>query len=178
MRLSDHEVNSRLHDRLQNVAGRHLYVILGSYEALYRYERHAFPEARGPNNERLRSPVNVNHTLLERIPDDELKELVQNEAKRPQQVRERLYSELDQFLAQELATSSILALKQMELLFAYDLEMDKLRTRATNQKHIIVLLPGQRSGDKIFLFHEVAAQWHRTLPNSLVPEEHLYELTT
>jgi hypothetical protein len=176
MKMSDHEVNSHLRERFHNVAGRHLYVILGTYDALARYERIAFPEVRDPDNEQLRPALNVNYTLLERLPDEELKELVQNEARRPQQVKDRLYHELDRLLAEELAKNSIVTLKQVELLFAYDLELDKLRTRATNQKHILLLLPGQRSGDNIWLFHEAAPQWHRTMPNALVPEEHLCEI--
>jgi len=174
--MSDPEVNSHLRERFHNVAGRHLYVILGTYEAVARYERIAFPEARDPDNEKLLPPLNVNRTLLDRIPDEELKELVQNEAQRPQQVRNRLYHELDRLLAEELAKCSFLTLKQMELLFAYDLELDKLRTRATNEKHILLLLPGQRRGDNIWLFHEAVPHWHRTLPPALVPEEHLCEL--
>ncbi len=178
MKMSDHEVNSHLRDKLQNVRGRHLYVILGTYEALAKYERLAFPEARGPSNEKLSPPINVNKMLLERIPDEELKSLVQNEAKRPEHVRKRLDQELDNLLAEELAKRSLVTLKQLELLFAYDLELNALRIRAVNQKHILLLVPGQRSGDRLYLFHEAAPQWHRTLPNNLVPDDHLCELTT
>ena len=47
--------------------GRHLYVVLGTYERLERYERVDFREARSPGGERLGDPVNVNHTLLDAI---------------------------------------------------------------------------------------------------------------
>ena len=73
--------------------------------------------------------------------------------------------------------TSFLALKNLELLFAYDLEMNCLRIRATNQKHILVLLPGERVGDRITLFHEASTPNHRTLPMNIVPENHLWELS-
>ena len=177
MKLSDHEINAHLRDKLQNVAGRHLYVILGTYEALDHYEKVALPELRGPNNEKIPAPVNVNRTLLERVPDEELKKMVQSEARRPEHVKQRLYDEFDRLLTETLADQSVVALKQLELLFAFDLEFDKLRIRAVNQKHILLMLPGEKSSERIMLFHEASPQWHRTLPATLVPEEHLYELT-
>ena len=79
-------------------------------------------------------------------------------------------------LAEGLTNSAVVTLKNVELLFAYDLELSTLRTRAVNQKYIVLLLPGQRSGDRITLFHEASPQWHRTLPRELVPDDHLFEL--
>ena len=178
MRLSDHEINAHLRDKLQNVAGRHLYVVLGTYEALDRYEKVALPELRGPNNQKIPAPVNVNRTLLERFPDEELKKLVQSEARRPEHIKQRLYDEFDRLLTETLADQPVVALKQLELLFAFDLELDKLRIRAVNQKHILLLLPGEQASERIMLFHEASPQWHRTLPATLVPEDHLCELTT
>ena len=64
MKLSDHEVNSQLRDKLQRVVGRHLCAVLGTYEALTKYERVAFPEVRGPADDKLNPPINVNRTLL------------------------------------------------------------------------------------------------------------------
>lgn len=81
MILSDHEVNSLLRDKLQNIRGRHLCAVLGTYEALAKYERTAFPELRGPGGKPLAPPINVNRTLLARIPDAESKSLVANEAR-------------------------------------------------------------------------------------------------
>ena len=48
---------------------------------------------------------------------------------------------------------------------------------AANQKHILVLLPGEQVSDRITLFHEASARNHRTLPANLVPENHLWELS-
>ena len=156
--------------------GRHLYVVLGTYERLGRYERVDFREARSPNNQLLGSPLNVNHQLLERIPDEELKRLVQTEASRTESVKDRLAKELDLVVGEKLNAASFLALKNLEIVFAYDLELNCLRIRATNQKHILVLLPGKKVGDRITLFHEASPSSHRTLPTNLVPENHLWEL--
>jgi hypothetical protein len=176
MRLSGHEINSQLRQKLEMPTGRHLYVVLGTGGRLERYEKVDFGEARWPSGHRLGEPVNVNHNLLDRINDDELKRLVQTEASRTESVKARLAKELDALVAEKLSASSFLALKNLELLFAYDLELNSLRIRATNQKHILILLPGEKVGDRITLFHEAHSNNHRTLPTNLVPENHLWEL--
>ena len=51
MRLSGHEINSQLRQKLAMPTGRHLYFVLGTYERLERYERVAFREARSPDDE-------------------------------------------------------------------------------------------------------------------------------
>lgn len=177
MRLSGHEINSQLRQKLEMPTGRHLYVILGTGERLERYEKVDFREARSPSGQRLGEPVNVNHNLLDRINDEELKRLVQTEASRTESVKGRLAKELDALVAEKLNGGSFLALKNMELLFAYDLELNCLRIRATNRKHILILLPGEKMGDRITLFHEAPSNAHRTLPTNLVPENHLWELS-
>lgn len=176
MRLSGHQINSQLRQKLEMPTGRHLYVVLGTYDRLDRYERVDFREARSPAGQPLGDPLNVNHSLLSRINDDELRRLVQTEASRTESVKDRLAKELDTLVAERLGGGPFLALKCLEMLFAYDLELNCLRIRATNQKHILILLPGEKVGDRITLFHEAQAQNHRTLPTNLVPENHLWEL--
>jgi hypothetical protein len=176
VKLSGHEINSQLRQKLEMPTGRHLYGILGTYERLESYVRTIFPEARGHGGERLPGPINLNRALLERIPDNDLKDLVQAEARRPETIRKRLTDEIDALLAEMLEVKSFVALEQVELVFAYDLELSSLRIRAVNQKHILLLLPGERSGDRITLFHEASAASHRTLPANLIPENHLWEL--
>jgi hypothetical protein len=176
MKLSGHEINSQLRQKLEMPTGRHLYVVLGTYERLERYERVDLSEARSPTGQALSDAVNINHSLLDRINDEELKRLVQTEASRTESVKDRLSKELDSLVAEKLDGGSFLAIKNLELLFAYDLELNCLRIRATNQKHILLLLPGERIGDRITLFHEAPQHYHRTLPTNLVPENHLWEL--
>ena len=115
-------------------------------------------------------PINVNRTLLARIPDAESKSLVANEARRPAFVHEHLYQGFDRLLADELGRTQVVTLKHMELLFAYNLELNTLRTRAVNEKYILLLLPGQRAGDRVTLFHKASPEWHKTLPKELLPE--------
>ena len=177
MKLSGHEINSQLRQKLEVPTGRHLYVILGAYGRLERYERVDFCEARSPTGQRLADPVNINQQLLQRIPDEELKRMVQTEASRTESVKDRLSKELDALVAEKLSAGSFLAVKNLEMLFAYDLELNCLRIRATNQKHILLLLPGEVVGDRITLFHEAPQNNHRTLPTNLVPENHLWELS-
>jgi len=63
-------------------------VILGTYGRLERYERVDFREARSRTGQRLADPVNINQQLLERIPDEELKRMVQTEASRIESVKD------------------------------------------------------------------------------------------
>jgi hypothetical protein len=177
MKLSGHEINSQLRQKLDMPTGRHLYVVLGTYERLERYEKVDFREARSPTGQKLSQPVNINHELLERIPDNELKRLVQTEASRTESVKDRLTKELDALVAEKLSGGSFVALKGLEILFAYDLELNCLRIRAANQKHILLLLPGEKVGDRVTLFHEAPARNQRTLPHTYVQENHLWELS-
>lgn len=176
MKLSDPEVNAALREKLSNQAGRHLYLILGSYDALDRYERVAYPELRSADNEKLPAPVHVSRQLLDRFEDEELRKLAGSELRQTNHIKDRLYNEFDQILVTGLANSTTLTLKQVELLFAFDIEFDRVRIRAVNQKHILLMLPGEMSGERITLFHEASPEWHRTLPQALVPEDHLFEL--
>lgn len=176
MKLSDSDVNSALKGKLANQAGRHLYVILGTYEALDRYERVAYPELTDPEGKKLPKPVNVSRILLDRFQDEELQKLAGSELRQINHIKDRIYNEFDQILVNGLSESSTLTLKQVELLFAFDIELDKVRIRGVNQKHILLMLPGEMTGERITLFHEASPEWHRTLPQALVPEDHLYEL--
>lgn len=149
MKFSGPEINSKLREKLEQSTGRHLYVVLGSYEQLVRYERVSLPEARGPSGEKLPEPINLNRALLERIPDSNLKSLVQNEARRPKSICQRIAKELESVISESLENHALLILKQVELLFTYDLELNPFRIRAVNQKHILLLLPGERTSQRI-----------------------------
>jgi len=177
MKLSGHEINSQLRQKLAMPTGRHLYVVLGSYVRIDRYERVTFREARSPEDKPLGTALNINRSLLQRFEDEELKWLVRNEAGMPETVKKRLADELDALIAERLEETSFLAVKNLEILFAYDIELNCFRIRSANQKHILVLLPGETVADRITLFHEAPATNHRTLPMNLVPENHLWELS-
>jgi hypothetical protein len=75
-----------------------------------------------------------------------------------------------------LGDNHLLILKHLELSFAYSLNLSVFRTRATNQHHILLLLPGERRGEGITLFHEADPRFHRSLPGNLIADNHIWEL--
>lgn len=145
MKFSDPDVNAALKGKLENQAGRHLYIILGTYDALERYERVAYPELRASDGARLPKPINVSRSLLDKFQDEELQKLAGSELRQINHIKDRLYTEFDQMLVDALQAAAVLTLKQVELLFAFDVELDRIRIRAVNQKHILLLLPGEMS---------------------------------
>ena len=112
MRLSGHEINSQLRQKLAMPTGRHLYVVLGTYERIERYERVAFREARSPDDKPLGPALNINLSLLQRFGDEELKWLVRNEAGMQETVKKQLADELDALVADKLMETSFLAIKK------------------------------------------------------------------
>ena len=176
MRLTMPQVISELREKLQFDVGRHLYGVLGTYGQLARLEQTALTQAQDPQGDRFPDPVNLNRALLARIGDEDLRQLVQDEARRPQAIQRRLQQELDSLLGELLQAHRCVILKQPELVFAYDLDLGVFRTRATNQNHILLLLPGERRGDHVILFHEVDRRFQRTIPPNLIAENHLWEL--
>ena len=61
------------------------------------------------------------------------------------------------------------------LLFAYNLELNLLRTMAADEDRIILLLPGRRSGGNIIMFPDLT-EGNYTLPTNLIAGDHLWEL--
>lgn len=177
MPITGPQLVTTLREKLQFEVGRHLYGVLGTYARLARLEQAVLPQALDPQGRHFPPPTNINRELLGRIGDEDLRKLVSNEARRPLAIQHRLGQELDGLLAQLLQARSFVILKQLELLFTYDLDLSVFRTRATNQSHILLLLPGERRADHIVLFHEADARFHRTLPQNLIAENHLWELT-
>jgi hypothetical protein len=176
MKITGPQVISEIREKLQFGVGRHLYGALGGYAQLADFEETALAHAQDPQGRPFPEPVNLNRELLARIGDEDLRKLIQAEARRPQAIQRRLGQELDALLASLLEQHPFLILKQLELLFAYGLDLSVFRTRATNQNHILLLLPGARHGDHIALFHEAGSRFQRTLPPNLIADNHLWEL--
>jgi hypothetical protein len=63
----------------------------------------------------------------------------------------------------------------MELLFAYAFEPDVLRTHATDDHRILLLLPGRREKGAIVLFPELDNQPF-IFPSAVIADNHLWEL--
>ena len=176
MKLTGPKVISQLREKLQFDVGRHLYGVLGTYRQLERFERVDLAQARDHEGRAFPPLINLNRQLLERIGDNDLNELVGNEARRPESVRNRLSQELRNLISEHLTSNSILAVKNIEVLFTYSLDLSVFRISATNRNHILLLLPGARLGQTIILFHE-AQGYHRTFPANLIADNHLWELT-
>lgn len=176
MKLPGPQVITQLRSKLQFEAGRHLYGVLGSYQQLERFMRNDLAAARDPADNKFPTPINLNKALLECIDDAALRDLIDREAKRPQWITQRLNDELAKLLQASLRQTPFVILYQIELMFAYDLEFATLRRYASNQNRILLLLPGQRSGDQIVLFHEATAEFQRNLPASVIADNHLWEL--
>jgi len=177
MRVTGAEALSLLQERLQNAFGRHLYAVLGRYSELERFAAVDLAQARIADGAPFPRPVNLNLELLARISDDDLNDLVGMEARRPTAVQDRLGRELKALISDYLGTSDLLILSHMELLFAYGLDLSVFRTMASNQNHILLLLPAARTGQTITLYHEAEPRFQRIFPPSLIAEDHLWELS-
>jgi len=177
MKCTGPQIISILRENLKLSVGRHLYAVLGSYEQLIHFEDVDLTQARFGDSGQQPFSINLNLALLSRIGDSDLHELVQNEARLPQTVQMKLNREFDLALMNIQQENSFIILKQIELLFAYNLDLQVIRARATNQNHILLLLPGEKRGDHITLFSEANARFHRTLPPQLITENHLWEIT-
>lgn len=177
MALHGPEIIRALRDKLANDSGRHLYAVVGTYRSLERFEQEDLPLARTPAGDPFPEPLNLNRELLSRIGDDDLKQLVRDEARRPLSVASRLTRELQTLLTERLGHGGFVIAKNVELLFAYDLDLAVFRGHAVNQSHVLLLLPGEISGDRLMLFHEAEPRFHRVVLDGLIAADHIWELT-
>jgi hypothetical protein len=176
MRITGPQIVSELCEKLSFGMGRHLYGVLGTYAQLDQFEHVHLAQARVPQGQPFPSPINLNRDLLARIGDEDLRRLVQDEARYPQSVQYVLGQELGNLLTTCLQDDHFVIVKQLELVFAYSLNFSVFRTRATNQDHILLLLPGERRGSQITLFHEADPPFLRAVPANLIADHHLWEL--
>jgi hypothetical protein len=174
--LSGPEVISKLRQHLKNQSGRHLSVVLGSYIQLETFEKDDLAHAQTVDGHVFPKPINFNRELLACIEDEVLRRMVRDENRRPIMVQNQLNQAFEQIMRRYFDENSFLILKQCELMFAYKLELNLLRTYATNQNHLLLLLPGKRVGQQIQLFHEAGARFQRQFPGQLVTENNLWEL--
>jgi hypothetical protein len=176
MKLKGMQIITNLRENLQVEIGRHLYAVLAVYAQLEAFERNELSQARKIDGISMPKAINLSRSLLDRIGDSDLRDLVKQEGKYPIGVKRKLDNEFDALLAGLLSQERFVILKNLELIFAFDLELETVRARATNQSHILLLLPGERRGDHIFLFTEAEQRFHRQLPFQLIADNHLWEL--
>jgi hypothetical protein len=172
--VNDTEIIEVIISKLSVPVGRHLYGVIGSYEALERFAA-GLQEAKTSDGEPFPAPTSVNKGILGAIPDDEFKKLVSDEAKKPEPTRAHINRAFESFLRKALREKRLVVLSNLELLFAYDVDLNPLRTLAADQQRVILLLPGRRAGEKIIMFPEYGESSYR-LPTNLIADDHICSL--
>lgn len=172
--MKDTEIIEALRSKLTMPGGRHLYGVLGSYSALRRFSK-KLKQAKAPEGKPFPEPLSVNRGILDSIPDNEFRRLVENEAKRPEPTAAHVSKAFEKFLRSKLRGKGLIVLGNLELLFAYHVELNLLRTIAADDDRVLLLLPGRRSSGKIIIFPDYD-EGRYTLPTNLVAENHLWEL--
>ncbi|HUT56934.1 MAG TPA: hypothetical protein VNA25_03550 [Phycisphaerae bacterium] len=168
------EIIEALRSKLNLPGGRHLYGVLGSYSALAEFAR-KLTQARTMDGRNFPKPLSVNRGILDAIPDDEFRQLVENEAKRPEPTAAHVAKAFEAFLRSKLKGKGLVVLASLEMIFAYHLELNILRTLAADEDRVLLLLPGRRSGGRIIMFPNME-EGNYALPTNLIAEDHLWEL--
>jgi hypothetical protein len=168
------DIVEALRAKLATPGGRHLYGVLGTYLQLNHFVS-TLAQARTHDGRRFPKPLNVNSEILKTIPDDEFRRLVADEAKRPEPTAAHVARAFEAFLRSKLQGRGLLVLAHVEMLFAYHLELNLLRTMAADDDRVLLLLPGKREGGRIIMFPD-ATEGSYTLPSNLIAENHLWEL--
>ena len=128
-----------------------------------------------PDGRRFPKAISVNKGILNTIPDGEFQELVKNEAKRPEPTAAHVGKAFEALLRSKLTGKGLIILSNLEMLFAYNLELNLLRTMASDDDRVLLLLPGKRFGDRIIMFPD-SDEGSFTLPTNLIAAGHLWEL--
>lgn len=177
MKMTGTQIIQELARNIKNEIGRHLYGVLGTYAQLEIFKESNLPHLKTVDGIAVPPPVNLNRAFLEKFSDEFLRELVRSESKKQTAVQNKLEKAFSNLLSELLLQDKVLVLEQIELLFAYQMDLQILRTHAANQNHIILLLPGEFSQSGVHLFTEASAQFQRALPPQLITENHLWEIT-
>ena len=174
--LSNAQIISALCTLLQKPGGRHLYMVLGTYTAIESFISKDLCSAMRTDGTPFPAPLRFNQALLASIEDEALRRLVRDEHRRPLAVESQLNQAFEQLLRHQFEEHPFLILEQCELMFAYSLDLSKLRTFATDEHHLLLLLPGKQVSNQMVLFHEAEQRFLKQFPSQLVTENHLWEL--
>lgn len=173
--MNSTEIIETLRQKLNVSSGRHLYGVLGDYAQLDVFAK-KLRQAKTLNDASFPKPVNVNRGILKTIPDADFKRLAEDEAKRPEPTAAHVGRAFERFLRTILSGGKLVVLANMEMLFAYNIELNLLRTMAADENKVLLLLPGRRAGGRIVMFHEMA-DGDYTLPTNLIADNHLWEIS-
>ena len=172
--MKETEIIEALRSKLSVPGGRHLYGVLGTYPQLRAFAK-KLQQAKTTDGESFPRPLSVNRGILDAIPDDEFRKLVENEAKRPEPTAAHVAIAFESFLRANLRGKGLVVLGDLEMLFAYNLELNLLRTMAADEDRILLLLPGRRSAGNIIMFPDLT-EGSYTLPINLIAGDHIWEL--
>jgi hypothetical protein len=169
------EIIEALRGRVTIQSGRHLYGVLGSYQSLGEFGVELNKANVPDSTEKFPLPLNVNRGILEAIPDEEFKRLASDEARHPQPTANQVGRAFEAFLRRVLTGKGLVVLSNFEMLFAYNLELNLLRSMATDDNRILLLLPGKKSAGKIIMFPDMEGADY-VLPVNLIAENHMWNL--
>ena len=172
--MTETEIIEALRSKLGMEGGRHLYGVLGTYSALEAFAK-KLGQATMLDGTKFPAPVSVNRGILDMIPDDEFRKLVEDEAKRPEPTAAHVGRAFEAFLRANLQGKGLIVMANLEMLFAYHLELNLLRTMAADADRVLLLLPGKREAGMIIMFPDME-QASYTLPVNLIADNHLWEL--
>jgi len=176
MKLKPTEILTSLYNNLKIPSGRHLYAVLGSYASLETFTKDTLCQAKLADGSAFPKPISVNKMLLNSFEDDSLDEIIIKESKRPKYTQSVLDKIMDNFLREQFNTTNFIILQHLELVFAYSLDLSKLRRWAANQNHILVLLPGEIRNQQIYLFDDPFTGKSIKFDNQLFSENNIWEL--
>lgn len=172
--MNDTDIIDALRTKLAVPSGRHLYGVLGSYSSLNSFAQ-KLQQAKDPEGKRFPKPLSVNRGILDSIPDHEFRKLVLDEARRPEPTAAHVAQAFERFLRLKLKAKGLLVLANFEMIFAYHLELNLLRTMAADDYRILLLLPAKRERGRIVMFPGLD-QGSYMLPTNLIAENHLWEI--
>jgi hypothetical protein len=177
MKLTGPQIISQLRDKLTFDVGRHLYAVLGGYEQLAQFERHDLAEARDADRGSLSPPLQRQPGTVgpdwRRRPAPSGQSGGASLQRRPASSEPRLRPVAPGIVATKPAGHS----QAVRTAFRLQPRPQRFAHRASNQSHILLLLPGERRGERLAIFHEAAERFQRTVPQNLVADNHLWELT-
>ncbi len=173
--MKDMDIIIALRNKLETPVGRHLYGILGTYDALAKFE-HTLKDVKTSEGLPFPAPVSVNRGIINAFSDDEFRSIVKDEARRPESTSASVKKVFQQFLRKNFTKKNILILKDLEILFPYNIDLNPLRTMATDEDRLLLLLPGERSGERIVMYPNNPKGEYK-IPKSLIAENHLWEIT-
>jgi hypothetical protein len=170
--LRDADVVQALAAKLAIPTGRHLYGVIGRYPALDRFSA-KLTGTKLPDGTKVERTVSVTAEVLNGMADDDFRRMVADEAKRPEVVAAEVQRAFNAFLRGVARRQRLVVLANLEIVFAYHVELNLLRTLAADDIRFLLLLPGGITNGKPMLFEE-QTEARYVLPANLIAENHLW----